>query len=105
MSITIKISNVASGTIYKPNRPTSCSNMALTTDDLNKVSVSIDAPDFSGLSGCTGEQELISGRPTTLVCDATVISDVTTFKSFPISVKVKYGYYTEKTASVTVQGR
>ncbi|MEM5778297.1 MAG: hypothetical protein QXD43_00475 [Candidatus Aenigmatarchaeota archaeon] len=105
LSITIKISNVASGTIYKPNRPTSCSNMALTTDDLNKVSVSIDAPDFSGLSGCTGEQELISGRPTTLVCDATITSNVTTFKSFPISVKVKYGYFTEKTASVTVQGR
>jgi hypothetical protein len=103
-SLTIKISNLATGTIYKPNRPTSCSDMALTTDDLNKVNVDITAPDFSGIAACKGEQELILGKPATIVCDLTT-PDVATFKSFPINVKVKYGYYTERTASVTVQGK
>jgi len=106
-SLNIKISNLATGTIYKPNKVTSCSGIALTTDDLNKVSVSITAPDFSGIStsGCTGEQELVAGRPTTLVCDLTITNDFTTFKSFPININVEYGYFTERTAGVTVQGR
>jgi len=104
LSLTIKISNLATGTIYKNGTLSNC-DVSLTTDDLNRVFVDVVAPDFNIQSGCRGDQELVSGRPTTLVCDATVTSDVTTFKSFPINVKVKYGYYTEKTAAVTVQGK
>ena len=59
------------------------------------------------ISGCSGPQELVAGRETTLVCDVGIKTGSTpeTFKSYPLNVTVSYGYYTEKTASVTVQGR
>jgi len=106
-SLNIKISNLASGTIFNPDKSpaVSCTNLGLNIDDLNKVSVSITAPDFSGIGTCTGQQELVAGRPTTLICDVSITNDFSTFKSFPISINVKYGYYTERTASVTVQGK
>lgn len=106
-TLTIKITNTAEGTIYKPNRPTNCSSKGLITDELNRVNITIRAPDITWQTSCGGDQELITsgaGRSTTIVCDGTV-PDVTTFQSFPIEIHVKYGYYTEKRATVTVQGK
>lgn len=105
----INVKNLATGTIYKKGGVTYTSgseDISLASDELNKVDVSITAP--SGLdikTGCTGEQELVAGRETTLVCDVEVKESIGTFKSFAISVTTNYGYFTEKTASVTVQGR
>jgi len=104
----INVKNLATGTIYKKGAVsyTSPENIAIISDELNRVDVSVTPS--SGLNiktGCTGEQELVAGRETTLVCDVEVTETVGTFKSFSLSVTANYGYYTEKTASVTVQGR
>lgn len=107
----ITISNLASGTIYAPNTlDYNSNNVQLTMDEINRVDVDV-IPD-SGLSivgdleDCEGENlELVAGRDLTLVCDLEVDGTVTTFESFSFNVDVTYGYYTEKTASVTVQGR
>ena len=108
LTLNIKISNLAAGTIYKSGVVKNC-NVTLTTDDLNRVKVTVTAPDLNltGTDCATAdkEQELVAGRPTTVFCDVTIKGDVTTFKSVPINVKVKYGYFTERTASVTVQGK
>jgi hypothetical protein len=108
-TVFIKISNLASGTIYAPNTINYGGNsVALTMDQINRVNVAVSPG--SGLSvsnsvDCSGDQELVAGRDLTLVCDVTVTSPPATFQSYTFDVTVSYGYYTEKTASVTVQGR
>jgi len=107
-SVYIKVSNLASGTIYSPSASVSVGDVGLTMDDINRVDV--DVIPGSGLTlvdseGCEGAgQELVAGRDLTLICELRV-GDVDTFQSFPFEVDVTYGYYTERTASVTVQGR
>jgi hypothetical protein len=105
-TLTIRISNTASGTIYKSGFEACTSGPATIDSDsqLNKVDVVVTAPDFSGISACNTEAELIAGKPTTVVCDLTAPS-VPTFGSFPVSIKVNYGYFTERTATVVVQGK
>jgi hypothetical protein len=106
-TVYIKISNLASGTIYAPGSVSS-SDVGLTMDEINRVDVAVTPG--TGLSlvtsdGCEGtDQELVAGRDLTMVCDVTVGS-VATFQSFPFEVSVSYGYYTERTTSVTVQGK
>jgi hypothetical protein len=106
-SLNIRITNSASGTIY--NKALTCSAMTLTVDDLNKVNVKVSAPGLTVSTDCTSTlgtaQELVAGKPATIICTVTAPSSVTTFQSFPITVTASYGYFTEKTASVTVQGR
>lgn len=109
-SMTIKLSIAQTGaTIYTPGIVTSTAS-SVSTDDLNKVSLTVTAGDFVIAGDCkvgssaTTTQELVNGKPTTIVCDMTAPT-VTTFKSFPVSIKVDYGYYTEKEVSVTVQGK
>jgi len=111
-TLSIRISNLQSGTIYKSGKITSCPPTSLSTDDLNKVDMTITAPDFNMVdTTCQGtqEEELVSGNPTDVLCELNVkdtsASSTFTFGSFPITVKVEYGYYTERTASVTVQGK
>jgi hypothetical protein len=105
----IKLSNLASGTIYHPDAAgvNYENSVSLTSNDLNFVEVEI--PTISGVStigtDCTGKKELVAGRETTLVCDVTLSSQPQTFQSYPFNVNVRYGYYTERTATVTVQGR
>jgi hypothetical protein len=109
-TVFIKISNMASGTIYAPNVINyGGNNVALNMDQINRVDVSVTAG--SGLSidntaDCSGpDQELVAGRDLTLVCDVTISTPPQTFQSYTFDVTVDYGYYTERTASVTVQGR
>ncbi len=107
-SLYIKISNAASGTIYRNNTlDYAHGNVSLTADQLNKVFIEIQtSPDLDFSSAeCTGEQELVAGRTTTIVCDFTVKTPPATFKSYPVNVIAHYGYFTERTATVTVQGR
>jgi hypothetical protein len=113
-TLNIKISNTASGTIYAPGKIPSCPpSSSLTPEDFNKVDLTIAADDFDISGDCktgsstTTQQELISGKPTTIICDMTVktASMPSTFKSYPVTIKVQYGYYTERQASVTVQGK
>ena len=107
-SLQAKISNLQTGTIYTPGTLIGCPPTTISANDLNKVTFEIDAPDFIS-TDCSGttQQELVSGKPTTVFCELTVkdASTPTTFSSLPVAIKVKYGYYTEKTATVTVQGK
>jgi hypothetical protein len=108
ITVYIKVSNLASGTIYDPDVSIGVGDVGLTMDDINIVNVDVQS-DLSFAAGndadsCYGEQELVAGRDLTLICEFDV-GAVETFQSFPISVDVTYGYYTERTASVTVQGR
>jgi len=109
LTLNIKISNNGAGSIYKPGKSSVCPP-TVSSDDLNEVSVTIRAPNFGISSDCqTGEtntttQSLMSGKPTTVTCTLSAPT-VTTLQSYPINVKVDYGYYTEKTATVTVQGK
>jgi hypothetical protein len=108
ITVYIKVSNLASGTIYDPDASIGVGDVGLTMDDINIVNVVVDS-DLPFAAGndpesCQGEQELVAGRDLTLICELDV-GTVETFQSFPISVEVTYGYYTERTASVTVQGR
>jgi len=114
-SINIKITNLATGTIYKAGKityDTTTSGKALISDDLNKVYLNItmqsDKLEIT-TDECNGyeEQELVAGRPTTIICDFEITEDLSTltFKSYPITVSIDYGYFTERTATVTVQGK
>jgi len=105
----IKLNNLGTGTIYTPAIPNFYrrSNVGLEPHQLNNVTVSVTGADLSVSSECTGHQELVAGRETTLVCDVTIAEDEVpeTFKSFSLNVNVFYGYYTEQTTSVMVQGK
>lgn len=110
-SLYIKVTNLATGTIYKTGNityDTTSTNKNLISDALNRVNITVEKTsdlDITNDDDCEGEQELVAGRPTTIVCDFNITGSVTTYKSYPINVKVNYGYYTEQTASVTVQGK
>jgi hypothetical protein len=107
-TLTIKVSNVGSGVLYKTGGVTytlGSENIELTTDELNRVDIGISAPGMTLGSGCTGEQELIGGKDLTLSCDITITTPPTTFQGFPITITADYGYFAERTASVTVQRR
>jgi hypothetical protein len=104
----VKLNNLGTGTIYYPGSVTYTSpeNVALTPEQLNNVSVSVGGSSkLVGGEDCKGPQELVAGRETTLVCDVMVNEMVQTFTSYALNVTVNYGYYTERTATVTVQGR
>jgi len=109
-TVYIKISNLASGTIYAPDTiDYSGTSVALNMDQINRVDVDVipgaglTIPDTDGCEGA--DQELVAGKDLTMVCDVDVDTEVPTFQSFPFDVSVSYGYYTERTASVTVQGK
>jgi len=105
----IDITNTATGTIYKKSIPYSTatvSNLALNAEtELNWLTVSVDS-DLT-ITECTGDQEVFGGKSMTLVCEVTIPSSapVTTFRSYLLNVIVSYGYYQEREATVTVQGR
>ncbi len=106
----IDITNTASGTIYKNDSITystaTAASLALDAEtQLNWLTVDVDSD--LDITECTGDQEIFGGRSMTLVCEATVPASapVSTFRSYLLNVIVSYGYYTEREAGVTVQGR
>jgi hypothetical protein len=112
-SLNIQLSNLATGTIYQPNNisydVSSTSNKQIVSDALNKVSIGINKTsdlDITNPEECTqGLQELVAGKPTTVICDFNITGTVDAFKSFPINIVVSYGYFTENKVDVTVQGK
>jgi len=106
-TMTIKVSNVGGGALYRTGAVTytaGSEDITLTTDELNKVSIAVSAPGMT-VSGCTGEQELVGGKDITLSCDVIITSPPTTFQGYPITITSTYGYNTERTATVLVSGR
>jgi hypothetical protein len=108
-SLYITVSNLASGTIYTSGKTYSTSGFSISADDYNKVNIDVKYDSnkirSQNLADCTGSQELPAGKSTTLVCDFQVLGSPTTFVSLPITVTANYGYYTERTATVVVQGK
>ena len=111
-SLNIKLTNLATGTIYKPDNITyseSPANKQIFSDALNKVKIDINKTsdlDLTNADECTTDyQELVAGRPTTIICNFNIVGSVTNFKSFPINIAVSYGYFTERKVDVTVQGK
>jgi hypothetical protein len=106
----IDITNNAQGTIYyKPGLDYTSSNPDLRLDaenELNHIYVSVYAPDLT-IGECEGDQEIFGGKSMTLVCEVTIpdANLPATFKSYLVNVNVDYGYYTEREATVTVQGK
>lgn len=105
----IKLNNLGTGTIFAPAIPNfyTRANVGLEPHQLNNVTVHVSASPLKVGDECKGSQELVAGRETTLVCDVTIPTDDVpeTFKSFSLNVDVLYGYYTEQTTSVMVQGK
>ena len=105
----VKVSNVGGGTVYKQGAVGyNPSSPDLTIDagtELNRVSIDITAPTgWSGYTDCEStDLELLKGEAT-LTCDVTVPVP-TTFESAQIKVVTDYGYWVERTASITVSGR
>ena len=110
ITFNIDITNNAQGTIYYNTGMvySAAASLALSADDhLNRVNVIVEAPEFGDDMDCEGVQEIFGGRSLTLVCEATINSGKipTTFKSYLVNVIVEYGYYTQREATVTVQGK
>jgi hypothetical protein len=113
-SLYITVSNLASGTIYlkgKTYPQDGTTSFSIADTEYNNVTVSIKY-DTSTLSlgnplDCTGQQALPAGKSTTLVCDFTIpyANKPATFQSYPITITADYGYFSERSATVTVQGK
>ncbi len=104
----VKLSNLGAGTIYAPDILTytgESRSVSLTTEQINRVDVEVGAGTLEVGSGCEGAQELIAGKDTTLVCEVTIPGSIPSLASYDLGVSVSYGYYTERTTIVTLQGR
>jgi len=109
-TLQIKVSSVGGGTLYRYNKFTTYSgltgsDLGLSDTDLNHVYITVNAPGLSVGSECQNDQELIGGKSITLSCTVSPSAYPTTFQGYPITITAQYGYFTERTASVTVQKR
>jgi hypothetical protein len=105
-TMNIRVSNQAQGTIYSPGS-ISYTGTSVKIDSTKMNHVTLSATSDTGVkigTECTGDQELVGGKDTTLTCTVTVPT-VDTFQSFSMKIKAAYGYYTERTTTVTVQGK
>jgi hypothetical protein len=108
-TLQIKISNVGGGTLYEAGAidySDSAPDLSLDAEtELNTVEIDIEGSGLTGFADCEGVQELVAGKDITLSCDVTVTSPPTTMQSYQLSVTATYGYFTERTATVSVSGR
>ena len=108
MTLVLKISNAGGGVLYKSGfidyNTGSPDSLAISEDELNRVDVSLNFAGEELDNSCTGTFELVGGKDLTLTCDL-FVAPPATFRSYPITVTASYGYYTERTATVSVSGR
>jgi hypothetical protein len=112
MSLIIKVSNAGSGVLYQQGAidyaaASTPDDLALTSDQINRVVISGNVAGAALPDDCTNSGnaiEMVGGKDLTLTCDVT-ITPPATFQGYPITITADYGYYTERTASVTVSGR
>jgi len=109
-TFSIDVTNSGTGVIYKNNTisySSSSPSFSLDSDtQLHYINIDVKSSDLT-ISDCKGDQQIFGGKSMTLVCSVTINSgsDVSTFKSFPLNVIAKYGYYIDGETSVTVQGK
>lgn len=108
ITLVIKVSNAGSGVLYESGvldyTTTYPDDLKLTANQINRVDIEGNVAGNPLPSTCTGVQELVGGKTLTLTCDVT-ITPPATFQGFPITITADYGYFSERTASVTVSGR
>jgi len=108
LTLVVKVSNVGGGVLYKNGfidySTGSPDALAISSDELNRVNVALNFAGEELSNACTGDFELVGGKDLTLTCDL-YIAPPATFKSYPIAITASYGYYTERTATVSVSGR
>jgi hypothetical protein len=106
-SLRININNVGGGSLYKAgsvNYEPGSESIALTTDQVNIVTINVDAPGMTIGDGCNGDVTLPKGS-NVVSCDLTLASAPSTFQGYPVTVTAVYGYYTERTTNVIVTGK
>jgi hypothetical protein len=110
-TLVIKVSNAGSGVIYQKGAidysTTNPDNLALTSDQINRVTISGNVAGQPLPTDCTNSGnpvEMVGGKDLTLTCDVT-ITPPATFQGYPISITADYGYFSERSVSVTVSGR
>jgi hypothetical protein len=107
VTLELTVENTGGGTIYKNGLITSNTvGPSLAYDDLNRVGMTIDAGNLqANLAGtCTGAQELIGGKPTTLTCDIKVPRP-SAKTAYPIKINLDYGYYIDMPMQLTAVGK
>jgi len=108
-TVQIKVSNVGGGTVYLQGAVDYVAHtLAIDANtQLNRVVIAVTSPaGWSGFDACNSPAEgteLVKGEAT-LSCDVTTIVP-STFQSDQLSVVANYGYWVERTASVTVSGK
>lgn len=105
-SLSIRISNSGSGTIYYPGSVsyTGSQSVKIPSENMNRVKLAVIV-DGASVADCESNQELIDGKDTTAVCTVTLSKAVDTFESHAVNIVASYGYFTERMATVTVQGK
>ncbi len=108
-TITLKItlSNVGGGTVFDSSGfAWDVTTPPSLVDKLNVVRLNYDSPStLTRDSSCDTSVELKKGDTITISCDFRINNPVTTKQSFPITVSADYGYYIDKTLSVTAIGK
>ncbi len=108
ITLEIVVSNTGGGTVYKNATVKSTDTTPnVGFDDLNRVYLEVDAGALDKVGQCGAQyEELIGGKPTTLTCDFKVKkSEVTVAKSYPMKIKLDYGYYIDSSVDITALGR
>lgn len=107
MTLLITIENVGGGTLYKRGVITAeTTQPSLSYDDLNRIELTLDAGSLNeSIEGeCSGEHELIGGKPTTISCDIKVPMPAAK-ATYPMKISLKYGYYIDEPITLTAVGR
>ncbi|NIM46674.1 MAG: hypothetical protein GTN40_00750 [Candidatus Aenigmarchaeota archaeon] len=106
-TLQIKASSVGGGTVYLQGAVAyDGTDYEIDAEtQLNWIDIDVsDVPGWSGEEDCADTFELTKGEAT-ITCDVTVTSIPSTFRSDQIKVTADYGYWVERTASVTVSGK
>lgn len=115
-SFTLKLTlkNVGEGTVFLPDAviyPDNNNPVAINIDDnkRDRVNLHITLPQGPDLSttgaACDTSDVLFFDKTAQVFCDITVAKKPSTKQPFVISVSADYGYFVEKSATVTVMGR
>jgi len=106
-TLQVKATSVGGGTVYLQGAVAyDGSDLEIDAEtQLNMVDVTVtDVPGWSGEEDCTDALELTRGEAS-VSCDVTITDIPPTFRSDQIKITADYGYWVERTASVTVSGK
>ncbi len=107
-TLKITVSNTGGGIVFDNSKVDFASDTppSLDTDSLNIAKLNINYPTSAlKIEACESEIELKKGETRTVSCDFTILEDIKTKKTYPITVEAEYGYYVESTLTITARGK